>query len=70
MLKIVVTETGNTELSRLEVDIEPIVDQINNCFDELEKIGEEAGLSDEILHKMRSEWGNHYKSAIKKFRRI
>ncbi len=40
-------------------------DKINNCFDELEKIAEDQGLSIEILQKMRAEWENQYQTAIK-----
>ena len=40
-------------------------DQIDNCFDELEKIAEHRGLSIEILQRMKSGWEKQYQSALK-----
>ena len=40
-------------------------DQINNCFDELEKIAEDQGLSIEILQRMWSGWVKQYQTAVK-----
>ena len=40
-------------------------DQINSCFDGLEKIAVDRGLSIEILQSMRFGWEKQYQSAIK-----
>ena len=39
-------------------------DDINNCFDNLEEVADEKGLSREIVKNMRAGWDKHYQAAI------
>ena len=39
-------------------------DDINNCFDNLERVADEKGLSREKVKKMRACWDKHYQAAI------
>lgn len=39
-------------------------DDINNCFDNLERVADEKGLSREIVKNMREGWDKQYQAAI------
>ena len=38
---------------------------INDCFDNLDKVAEEKGLSKEIINNMRDGWEKQYQTAVK-----